>query len=77
MPTSTLLTEFLNLPADALTDQNHVAAYLDCSSGKLERDRWAGTGLPYLKIGRSVRYRKADVLAFVERSRRISTTETE
>lgn len=32
----------------------------------MERDRWAGGGIPFLKIGRAVKYRKSDVLAWLE-----------
>jgi len=61
----TLVQEFVALPDAALCGQETVAAVRDCSTSKLERDRWAGTGIPYLKIGSSVRYRKSDVLAFL------------
>ena len=33
---------------------------------KLQADRWNFRGVAYVKIGRSVRYRLADVLAFEE-----------
>ena len=32
----------------------------------LRNDRHLGRGIPYIKIGRSVRYSKADVVAFME-----------
>ncbi len=66
---------FLKLPVDALTDQQQVAAYLGCSTAKLERDRWTGVGIPFLKVGRLVRYRKADVMAYVDGQVRSSTVE--
>lgn len=50
---------------DALMDENELADYLGITANKLQRDRWAGTGLPYIKIGRCVRYRRSDVEAYL------------
>jgi len=61
-----LLSEFDAAPASALFDQQAVAAVRGCSEATMERDRWAGGGVPFLKIGRLVRYRKSDVLAWLE-----------
>ncbi|TAL65595.1 MAG: DNA-binding protein, partial [Legionella sp.] len=36
------------------------------SAQLLERNRWAGQGVPYLKIGRTVRYRKSDILNYLQ-----------
>jgi hypothetical protein len=58
-----LLREFEEAPAGALLPQAPVAAWLNCSEAKLERDRSLGRGLPYVLIGRLARYRKSDVLA--------------
>lgn len=58
-----LIREFESAPDSALFNQIAVAAVYGCSKSKLERDRWAGTGIPYLKDGWRVMYRKADVLA--------------
>lgn len=41
-----------------------------------QRHRWAGTGIPYVKIGRSVRYRGVDVAAWVD-NQRVSTAEAD
>jgi predicted DNA-binding transcriptional regulator AlpA len=38
----------------------------------LRNDRFNRRGIPYIKLGRSVRYRLADVLEFME-SRKINT----
>ncbi len=48
-------------------DRTQAAAYLGVSPGTLAN--WHSTGLrriPHLKIGRNVRYRKADLDAFIE-----------
>ncbi len=35
----------------------------------LANERYRGTGIPYYKVGASVRYKLADVLSFMERHR--------
>lgn len=62
-----LLNEFESAPNSTLFNQNTLAAVLNCSTQLLERNRWAGTGLPYIKIGRKVLYRKSEVLDFLQR----------
>ncbi len=37
------------------------------STKKLQADRWKEQGVPFVKIGRSVRYRLAEVIAYEER----------
>lgn len=61
-----LLNEFDSAPNSALFNQQTLAALLDCSTHLLERNRWAGAGVPFLKIGRKVLYRKSDILEFLE-----------
>ena len=61
-----LLQEFDTAPDTALFDQNMVAAIRGCSPKTLERDRWAGGGIPFRKLGRQVRYRKTDILAWID-----------
>jgi predicted DNA-binding transcriptional regulator AlpA len=52
-------------PGDLL-DEKEVAAMLRMSPGSLRNWRSLGIGIPYSKIGkRTVRYRRADVDAFV------------
>lgn len=58
----TLLQEFELAPESAWFDQAIVAAVRDCSEATIERDRWAGSGVPFIKCGRTVRYRKSDIL---------------
>lgn len=54
-------------PMRLLTPQQ-VAAMLGVSRGHLGNLRWEGRGLPYVKVGSAVRYREADVLAYIESS---------
>ncbi|STX28466.1 Uncharacterised protein [Legionella beliardensis] len=72
-----LLNEFESAPHSSLFNQQTLAAVLSCSTQLLERNRWAGTGIPYLKIGRKVLYRKSDVLAFLEQQRVYCSTSDE
>ena len=67
-----LLNEFDSAPESALFNQQTIAAVLSCSTQLLERNRWAGTSVPYLKIGRKVLYRKSDVLGFLQQQRVLS-----
>lgn len=57
-----VLAEFYASADTALFNQIVIALVRDCSTATLERDRWAGGGIPFLKIRRAVKYRKSDVL---------------
>lgn len=52
-----------------------AAAYLNVQPATLEQWRWNGRGPRFAKIGRSVRYRLADLEAFLEERVFRSTTE--
>jgi hypothetical protein len=69
-----LLNEFELAPLSALFNQKTIAAVLSCSTQLLERNRWAGDGVPYLKIGRKVLYRKSDVLDYLQQQKVYSFT---
>ncbi len=60
-----LIHQYEQAPSSALFSQETVAAILDCSLAMIERDRWMGTGVPFVKIGRMVRYRKIDIDAWL------------
>lgn len=49
-----------------LLTQAEAARIIGKSEKWLERDRWAGPTVPYVKLGRSVRYRVADLLTYIE-----------
>jgi hypothetical protein len=71
------LATFSAAPDDALFSQAYIAAYLDCSIAKMERDRWAGKGVPFVKIGRMAKYVKRDALAYRQQFQpQQSTSET-
>jgi predicted DNA-binding transcriptional regulator AlpA len=46
-----------------------AAEFLGMSPDTLPRWRWAGIGPAYLKVGRSIKYRRADLEAFLEKSK--------
>lgn len=49
-----------------LLTTRQAAQFLGVSMAFLERDRWAGARVPYVKIGsRAVRYMRADLEAYV------------
>ncbi len=62
----------MNFPE--LLDEKETAALLRVSVAKLQRDRWAGTGMPFIKLGRSVRYSKQTLFEHCEAQTHISTT---
>ncbi len=62
-----LLREFNAASHDTLFAQNTVAAVRACSEFTIERERTAGNGIPYLKIVRQVRYRKADIITWINK----------
>lgn len=48
-------------------DEKLTAAKVGVSPGSLRQDRHRGVGLPYIKFGSRVRYRIADVDAYLAR----------
>lgn len=61
-----LLKEFEEAPLNALFDQHALAAVLNCSESILEANRINKKGIRFNKIGRAVRYRKSDILSYIE-----------
>lgn len=54
-----------------------AAQFLGLSKAFLERDRWAGAKVPFIKIGsRAVRYRLEDLQAYIQSRTRVSTSDT-
>jgi predicted DNA-binding transcriptional regulator AlpA len=58
-----------------LVDEHKAAQQLNLAVATLRRWRWAGRGPRFIKLGAAVRYDLADVDAFVEASRRRSTSD--
>jgi predicted DNA-binding transcriptional regulator AlpA len=73
-PASTLpQTHTITLPQ--LWNQKVLAAYLGKSTAWCERARWAGDGPRFIKLGRHVRYKADDVLAWIEDNSKRSTSD--
>lgn len=58
-----------------LFSSKEAARYLGMSVAFLERDRWAGARIAFVKIGRSVRYRRSDLERYIETRTRRSTSD--
>ena len=59
-----------------LLTTKQAANFLSVSAAFLERDRWAGARIPFVKLGtRSIRYREEDLERYVQQQVRFSTSE--
>jgi len=68
------LPALCELAASHLLKEQEAAHYLDIMPGTLSV--WRCTGrydLPYIKVGRRVKYRVSDILAFIESRTRSNT----
>jgi len=55
-----------------------AAKVLGVSKAFLERDRWAGARIPFIKVGkRAVRYRMSDLLSYLDSKTRVSTSQAD
>ena len=60
----------------ALLTTKEAARILGVSKAFLDKDRWAGARIPFIKVGsRAVRYRREDLDAYVSAQLRRSTSE--
>jgi excisionase family DNA binding protein len=57
-----------------LIDSKQAAQLLGCTKRKLENDRIKGGGIPFIKIGRLVRYDRQDLLEFIQAHKFSSTS---
>lgn len=59
-----------------LLNTKQTAEILNVSEAFLERDRWAGARIPFVKIGaRAIRYRLEDLEQYIEAQLSYSTSE--
>lgn len=59
-----------------LLNTQQAAEFLGVSIAFLERDRWAGARVPFIKVGsRAVRYHLVDLETYIQSCRRLSTSE--
>ena len=70
----------INEMTSGLIKQSEAASYLGLSEATLERDRWRGGDIPYIKIGpRAIRYDLEQLNKYIEHNtvRNISGKEVE
>jgi predicted DNA-binding transcriptional regulator AlpA len=60
---------------ERLLTTREAAAFLHLSESWLAKARMRGDGPPYVKIGRSIRYREATLVQWLKSKQRLSTTE--
>ena len=59
-----------------LLKTQQAADYICMSKAFLEKDRWAGARIPFIKVGsRAVRYRQSDLDHFLDQQVRQSTSD--
>ena len=69
--------EIVNRVTRPLWDEHTLAKVLDKSVRTLQAERQRGTGIPFLKLGRSVRYDPNVVERYLRAQTRASTSQTE
>lgn len=52
-----------------LLNASELADFLGISEETLSQNRYLKEGIPYIKVGKRVRYRLDDVLAYLEKNR--------
>jgi predicted DNA-binding transcriptional regulator AlpA len=61
-----------------LLNTKETADILSVSEAFLERDRWAGARIPFIKVGaRAIRYRMQDIEQYIEDNLSYSTSKVE
>lgn len=59
-----------------LLNTKQASEILGVSMAFLERDRWAGARIPFIKLGsRAVRYRMEDIENYLDSMMRVSTSD--
>ena len=54
---------------EPLLDENNAAEMIGCSVALMRKWRTLGIGPAYVKVGRLVRYRRADIESFLDANR--------
>lgn len=54
---------------DCLLSSQELALLLGVSPDWLSRDRWLGPSIPFVKVGKQVRYKRADLLDHIAKQR--------
>jgi hypothetical protein len=72
--TARRVAQFWAAPNEALFAQKEIAPAIKKSEAWCERARICGGGPKFLKLGRGVAYRKADVVAWIDRHTPVGST---
>ena len=56
-------------PDDTLIDEKAASAMFGMSTAWFQRDRWSGATIPFIRIGRAIRYRVGDLRAEIAKRR--------
>lgn len=72
-----LSEDFWKAPDETLFTERTIAAVTGLTDAWCQRSRWAGQGPPFVRIGRNVRYRKSDVVAWIESQQWVPTKAAE
>ena len=51
-----------------LLTEDEVSKLFNINKHTLQRERFNGTGIPYVKLGRRVRYKVEDIQKYIERN---------
>ncbi len=62
-----LVSRVLSKEDSILISPKDTARLLSCGQSTLARHRSQGTGIPYVKLGRSVRYSLTDIFSWMEK----------
>ena len=58
--------EIENKVISPLIKEKMVSELTGMSLATLRNHRWLGKGIPYIKIGRSVRYKESEIMAYLD-----------
>lgn len=62
---------------EVLYTPSQAAEHLHISEMTLRKWRWEGKGPHFIKMGRKVLYRQSDMVAYIEKQVRVSTSDME
>lgn len=67
----------MQIPRETLLDERQAAYFLSCSVFSLQRQRRIGSPIPYVKIGRRVKYRLSELEKYLQERTYTSTSQYE
>jgi excisionase family DNA binding protein len=64
----------MQLSTNEMFNEDQAAQFLGVSVRTIQSWRVTGSGCPYVKLGRAVRYQKSKLIEWIEQNTRITTT---